>query len=318
MNKTFSIFCGVDVSKDWLDVAVDKTVVQLAQDKKVITQFIKQQIKQPHESLVVLESTGGYELLAADCCAELGMTVHIAHPNRVREFAKAKGRLAKTDRLDALTLSEYGRFIEAADIRPLPSKLVRRLGALNSRLGQLKEMHHQEACRLGTATFAEVKQTHQTMLKLLAKQIDSIQSQMISLIQAEPELAQRYERLQTMIGVGSTLALTLIAELPELGHANKKQIAALAGVAPITKQSGKQRGHATTQNGRNSLRKILYMGALSAIRYDQTMKAFYQRLISTGKAKKVGIVAVMRKMLVTMNAMIAQQTNYCRTSCINA
>lgn len=313
MSRAFSIFCGVDVSKEWIDIATDKIITQLPQDRKSIIGFIKKHLDQPNESLVVLESTGGYELLAAECFDEMGVTVHIAHPNRVRDFSKAKGRLAKNDRLDAVTLSEYGRFIDPSDIRPLRSKLLMKLGALNSRLGQLKELHHKEACRLGTARIIEVKQTHKEMLKLLAKQITSIETQMIELIKSEEDLAEKYIRLQTMIGVGPTLALTLIAELPELGDANKKEIAALAGVAPITKDSGKQRGRAITQNGRNSLRKILYMGALSAIRYDKKIKEFYQRLISAGKAKKVGIVAVMRKMLVTMNAMITHAKDYCPT-----
>jgi transposase len=313
MSKVFSIFCGVDVSKEWIDIALDKIVTQLPQDRKLIIGFIKKYFNQPNKSLVVLESTGGYELLAAECFDEMGVTVHIAHPNRVRAFAKAKGRLAKNDRLDAITLSEYGRFIDPSDIRPLRSKLLIKLSGLNSRLGQLKELHHKEACRLGTARIVEVKQTHKEMLKLLAKQIICIEIQMIALIKSEPELAEKYTRLQTMVGVGPTLALTLIAELPELGDANKKEIAALAGVAPITKDSGKQRGRAITQNGRNSLRKILYMGALSAIRYDKKIKEFYQRLINSGKAKKVGIVAVMRKMLVTMNAMITHSKDYCPT-----
>lgn len=313
MSRAFSNFCGVDVSKEWIDIATDKITTRLPQDRKSIIGFIKKHLDQPNESLVVLESTGGYELLAAECFDEMGVTVHIAHPNRVRDFSKAKGRLAKNDRLDAVTLSEYGRFIDPSDIRPLRSKLLMKLGALNSRLGQLKELHHKEACRLGTARIIEVKQTHKEMLKLLAKQITSIETQMIELIKSEEDLAEKYIRLQTMIGVGPTLALTLIAELPELGDANKKEIAALAGVAPITKDSGKQRGRAITQNGRNSLRKILYMGALSAIRYDKKIKEFYQRLISAGKAKKVGIVAVMRKMLVTMNAMITHAKDYCPT-----
>jgi transposase len=311
MSKVFSVFCGVDVSKEWIDVAIGKTVAQLPQDKETIVSFIKKHFEQPKDSLAVLESTGGYELLAAECFDEMGITVHIAHPNRVRDFAKAKGRLAKNDRLDAITLSDYGRFIDPLDIRPLGSKLLMKLSALNSRLGQLKELHHQEACRLGTAKLPEVKQTHEEMLTLLAKQIASIEKQIIELIKSEQELAERYNRLQTMIGIGPTLALTLIAELPELGYVNKKVIAALVGVAPITKDSGKQRGRAITQNGRNRLRKILYMGALSAIRYDTRIATFYNRLISSGKAKKVGIVAVMRKMLVTMNAMLAQAKDYC-------
>jgi transposase len=313
MSRSFSVFCGIDVSKEWIDIATDEIVTQLPQDRKAITDFIKKYIKQSNDCLVVLESTGGYELLAAECFDEMGITVHIAHPNRVRDFARAKGRLAKNDRLDAITLLDYGRFIDPSDIRPLSSKLLMKLSALNSRLGQLKELHHKEACRLGTAKIREVKQTHKEMLTILARQMASIENQMIQAIKSEEELAEKYSRLQTMVGVGPTLALTLIAELPELGQANKKEIAALAGVAPITKDSGKQRGRAITQHGRNSLRKILYMGALSAIRYDKKIKEFYQRLISSGKAKKVGIVAVMRKMLVTLNAMITHAKDYCPT-----
>lgn len=314
MNKQFRFFCGIDVSKEWLDLAYDNVIIQLPQDRKAIMGFIKKHFKQRNETLVVLESTGGYERLAAECFDEMGITVHIAHPNRVRDFARAKGQLAKNDRLDAKLLSDYSRFIEPTEIRPLPSKLSMKLSGFNSRLGQLKELHHQEACRLGSAHVKEVKKSHEVMLRLLSKQMRHIELQMIQLIESEKELKQTYTRLQTMKGVGPTLALTLIAELPELGKATKKEIAALVGVAPITKDSGKQRGRAMTQHGRNNVRKILYMGALSAIRYDKRIKEFYTRLISTGKAKKVGIVAVMRKMVVTLNAMITQGKDYCPMS----
>lgn len=312
MNQTYSVFCGIDVSKEWIDIALGKKTFQLLQDKQAINNFIKKHFDRPNESLVILESTGGYELLTAECFDAAGITVHISHPNRVRDFAKAKGRLAKNDRLDAIILSEYGRFISPSDIRSLRSKLLIKLGALNSRLAQLKELHHQEACRLGTAQVSEVEKTHKEMLKLLKKQMTSIESKMLTLITSETELKERYIRLQTMKGVGQALALTLIASLPELGYANKKEIAALVGVAPITKNSGKKRGRAMTQNGRSGLRKILYMGALSAIRWDVRMSEFYKRIISTGKAKKVGIVAVMRKMIVTMNAMLTYKTDYCQ------
>jgi transposase len=310
MDKNFRIFCGIDVSKEWIDVALGGKVIRLQQDRKVIIDFIKENFKNPDESLVILESTGGYELLAAECFDNAGITVHIAHPNKVRHFAKAKGKLAKNDFLDAVILSDYGQFILPSEIRPLRSKMQIKLGIFNSRLAQLKELHHKEACRLGIVQISEVKETHEEILKLLDKQIASIQTQMLDLIKSDPELAENFDILQTMIGVGPVLALTLIAELPELGYANKKEIAALAGVAPITRDSGKQKGRAMTQNGRPLLRRILYMGALSAIRYDEKMKSFYQRLISSGKAKKVGIVAVMRKMLVIMNAMLTNKTNY--------
>lgn len=228
--------------------------------------------------------------MAAHCLNEAGVTVHIAHPNKVRAFAKAKGQLAKTDKLDALPLSAYGQFIEPDEIRPLRPRRVLKLSALNSRLAQLKHFHHQEACRLGAAQDASVKHSHQGMLRVIEEQLVQIEGEMQTLIKSEPELDKIYEHLQTMPGVGPTLALTLIATLPELGSATKKEIAALAGVAPITKDSGKQRGRAAmTQNGRAGLRRIFYMGALSAIRHDKKMQAFYNRLTSSGKAKKVGI-----------------------------
>ena len=311
MIQNFSIFCGIDVSKDWIDICSEQTFTRLNQQSKDIKEFIKKHFHKPTESLVVLESTGGYEPWAAQCFDEAGITVHLAHPNKVRDFAKAKGRLAKTDKLDAMTLAEYARFIEPSSIRPLRSQLTLQLNALNSRVSQLKELHHPEACRMGTASMAEVKKSHEEMLKLIAKQLASVEKQMRSLIESEKELQENYKRLQTMIGVGPTLALTLVTALPELGHASKKEIAALVGVAPMTQDSGKRRGRARTQNGRNGLRKVLFMGAFTAIRYDKRMKEFYNRLISTGKAKKVGIVAVMRKMVVTMNAMLARGENYC-------
>lgn len=169
----------------------------------------------------MLESTGGYEQLAAQCFDETGITAHIAHPNKVRNFARAKGRLAKTDRLDARTLEEYARFIEPASIRPLRSKLIIKLNALHSRLIQLKELHQQETCRLGTAAMVEVKQTHQAMLNLIKEQLTHVEKQMRALIDSEKELQQSYHRLQTMIGVGP---LTLIAGLPELGMLTKKRL----------------------------------------------------------------------------------------------
>ena len=315
MNSNLNLFWGIDVSKEWIDISVGNQAHRVNQTKKDINQFIKKKIKLGIPSLAVLESTGGYEILAADLLNKSGVTVHIAHPNRVRNFAKAKGYLAKTDRIDAMVLAQYGAFIEPKDIRDLPSKLQRQLSELSSRLTQLKGMHHQESCRSNMANYKTVKQSHKKILTLLDKQMESIEKEMMSLIQNEKDLIEKYNLLQSMKGVGTKLALSLIADLPELGKASKKEIAALVGVAPIINESGKQRGRSMIRHGRHTVRKMLYMGALSAVRHDETMKEFYNRLLAKGKAKKVALVAVMRKMLVVMNVMVTKNKPYLPTNC---
>ena len=310
MTKSFIDFYGVDVSKDWIDIANQGSVIRVKQAKGKINQHIKRYIKSPRQSVVVLESTGGYERLAARLFSEAGVSVHIAHPNRVRDFAKAKGRLAKTDKLDAIVLEDYSKFIDPSIVRPINSKEIMALNDLNSRLIQLKQFHHQESCRIGISSSTPVKKSLKAMLKVTKTQITLIENQMKAIIKRSPELSEKFIRLQTMKGVGPTLALSLIADLPELGQATKKEIAALVGVAPVTQESGKKKGKAFIRHGRHDLRRVLYMGALVAIRHDEKMRDFYNNLINKGKAKKVGIVAVMRKMIVILNAMIEKGENY--------
>jgi len=310
MNNNFSLFWGIDVSKEWLDISINNKVYRVDQKTQSINSFIKKHYKSSSVSLAVLESTGGYERLAVHLLGDSGITVHVAHPNKVRHFAHAKGYLAKTDQIDATILAEYGRFIDPKEIHALPSKIERQLGDFSSRLSQLKQMHHQEMCRINQAQCKVVKRSHQNMIKLLDKQITHIEQQMMKVIQTEEELKGKYTLLQTMKGVGPKLALTLITDLPELGQANKKEIAALVGVAPITIESGKKKGRARVRNGRHGVRKMLYMASLSASRYDKKMKEFYDNLIQRGKPKKVALVAVMRKMLVIMNAMVQKNEPY--------
>lgn len=301
---------GIDISKDWLDISIQGEVHRLEQTERAIHTFIAEQKTRGSDVLVVVESTGGYEGLAATCFDKAGFTVHVAHPNTVRAYAKARGYAAKSDRLDAKMIESYGYFIDPTTIRALPTALERELSAQHARLCQLKTMHHQEACRLGMSTLKEIRRSHQQLMKGLEKQIVQIEAQLLSLIQSQPELYARYERLQTMKGVGPKLAMTLLAELPELGKATKKEIAALVGVAPMTNESGKFKGKSFIRNGRQSVRKALYMGALTAVRYDEKMKVFYERLLAKGKLKKVALVAVMRKMLVILNAMTQTNTVY--------
>lgn len=308
MNTTYNHYWGIDVSKNWLDIAIANKVTRVEQNEKSIKAFVKANKVSTDNALVVVESTGGYEKLAIHCLSELGLRIHVAHPNRVCAYAKAKGRLAKTDQIDAILLSHYGTFIDASDIRSQPSKQQEELHHLGARLEQLKQMHHQESCRLGLVTTKAVKKSQEAVLRLIKKQINEIEQLILGIIKADPELIEKYDLLSSMKGVGQTLALALLIDLPELGCANKKEIAALVGVAPITYQSGQKERKAMTKQGRSGVRKILYMGALSACRYNPKLKVFYHRLLEAGKPKKVAIVAVMRKMLVILNALLQSKT----------
>lgn len=307
MTTKYEAIWGIDVSKDWLDISINGQVTRIDQKEKNINHFVKKERDLDKITLAVLESTGGYELLAVDCLAKAGVTVHVAHPNKVRNYARARGRIAKTDKLDARIIEGYGKFIEPESIHALPSEQERKLNKMSTRLAQLKDLHHQESCRLGMATDKRIKCSHQRVLKILVKEIEETEATLLALIKADSQLSKKYELLRSMKGVGPTLAMTLLAELPELGRANKKEIAALVGVAPMTSESGKKTGKAMTQNGRKAVRQVLYMGALVAAHHNEKLKAFYQQLLAKGKAKKVALVAVMRKMIVILNAMV--QTN---------
>lgn len=305
--KAYEVVWGIDVSKEWLDIAIEGKVARIEQTEKSINKFIKGN-KTDKNTLAVLESTGGYELLAVNCFEKAGFVVHVAHPNKVRSYAKARGRFAKSDKLDAKIIEGYGKFIDPKIIYDLPSPEQRELSALSGRLEQLKEAHHQESCRLGMVKELQIKRSHETVMKLLKEEIKIIEAELLNLIKTDEALNKRYELLCSMKGVGKVLAMTLIAELPELGEIGKKQIAALVGVAPMTRESGKCIGKSMTQFGRQHVRKILYMAALVAARYNARLKEFYQRLLAKGKLKKVALVAVMRKMIVILNAMVQSNT----------
>lgn len=310
MNNVFGAYWGIDVSKNWLDISSGEKVIRIKQNQQDIRAFITTHKEKDQEILAVLESTGGYEQLAIQCLSEENIAVHRAHPNRVKAFAKAKGRLAKSDKIDAKILKEYGAFINPKEIRALLTPIQNKLQRLGSRLEQLKEMHHQESCRLGMAIDEGIKESLEEVLALLKRQMEQTQEAILDVIKLNDELKEKYELLRSMKGVGPMLAMKLITDLPELGNASKKEIAALVGVAPITHESGQKTGKATTKYGRFSVRKVLYMGALSASRFNPKLRAFYDKLIAAGKAPKVALVAVMRKMIVILNVMVQSKTPF--------
>lgn len=305
-----AIYWGIDVSKAWLDIAINNKVYQIAQTDEAIEDFIVCHQAGLGQVFAVMESTGGYERKLARHLEKAGIALHIAHPNKVVAFAKAKNRLAKTDKIDAKILASYGQFIEKDAFKELLNPAREAMQDLSARLIQLKEMHHQESCRHGQAHDARVRASHEKMLKYLKEQIAELTQSLHQKIAEDSELQADYQRLQTMKGVGPVVALTLLVDLPELGKINKKAIAALVGVAPITKQSGQKVSHASIRYGRSYVRKTLYMGALVAAIYNPPLKAFYQRLLAAGKPKKVALVAVMRKMLVILNAMMQSKTAF--------
>ena len=314
MEIKYEVVWGIDVSKDWIDISIDRKVTRVKQTTKEINAFIKDQAEKDKQALAVLESTGGYERLAVSCLVQSGFMVHVAHPNKVRDYAKARGYVAKTDKLDAMIIEGYGRFIDPADLHTLMSEKELKLSDFSARLTQLKVLHHQEACRLGMVLDKKInkkiKRSHEMLMKVIERQKEEIEAVLLELITSDEALNQKYKLLKSMKGVGPVLAMTLIADLPELGKLNKKEIAALVGVAPMTKESGKFRGKAMTQHGRESVRRVLYMAALVATQHNERFKIFYQKLLAKGKLKKVALVAVMRKMIVTLNAMVQKNTPF--------
>jgi len=291
-------FVGIDVSKEWLDIAIEQECFRIMQTQEAIDEVIARKIKPYNTLLCVVESTGGYERLIVERLQAAQLSVHIAHPSRVRTFAQAKGLLAKTDKLDAYVLSAYGQFVgKEAVTKPL-SPEQQKLRDLQARFTQVKEMLHAESCRLGNCVSKQVKSNIKKIYNFLKKELDSLEVEIQNLIEQDELLNHHQKILRSMKGVGVKTAQVMLIHLPELGQLSRKQIASLVGVAPMTKQSGKKKGNAKIQQGRGSVRHVLYMAALVASRFNPVFKQFYERLVGKGKPAKVALVAIMRKMLV--------------------
>ena len=297
-------FIGIDVSKEWLDIAIGEKCFRINQDIEEIDAFINKHLRVGNVELCVLENTGGYERLMVERLIKANLKVHKAHASRVREFAKASGMLAKTDRLDAYVLSAYGKFVEREATLVEINPAHQQLKDLRGRYEQIKEMLHGEQCRYQTPVDEGVKSSIGKVMKVLKKELERIQEEIECHLKKDAFLRQRQQILCSMKGVGKVISQALVIDLPELGRLSRKKIAALVGVAPMNQQSGKRKGYASIQQGRSEVRRMLYVGALVAVRHNKVMKEFYERLLAAGKRPKIGLVAVMRKMLVTLNAMV--------------
>lgn len=302
-SETRDVFVGIDVSKARLDVAVSPTekrwsVAQSPEDHAALAR----RIKEIEPALVVLEATGGLEMPIAAELAALGLQVAIVNPRQARDFAKAAGKLAKTDAIDALMLARFAQAMRPA-ARPLPDPQAQELKAILARRRQLITMITAEKNRLHTARVRKVRTSIQRTIAWLEKQLKAIDADLDRLIRSSPAWRAKDVLLRSVPGVGRVLALTLITELPELGNLNRKEIAALVGVAPFNRDSGAFRGSRRIWGGRAAVRTTLYMSALTAAHYNPPIRAFYQRLLAKGKPKKVALTACMRKLLITLNVM---------------
>jgi transposase len=293
---------GIDVSKEQLDVAVRPSGERLrvGNDEEGCTRLRKRLVKLKPERIVV-EPTGGYESRVVQTLVSAKLPVVVINARQIRQFAQATGRLAKTDTIDAEVLAHFGEAVKP-EIRPIPDEIHRELEALVSRRRQLVEMRAAEAKRKQMAPRV-VHPSIDAIIEALSQQIDDIDDNMSRVVKSVPEWREAEERNKSTPGVGRVLSTTLTALVPELGKLDRKQIASLVGVAPLNNDSGKAEGKRTTWGGRSAVRAVLYMAALSAVRYNATIRAFRDRLLAKGKAPMVVVVACMRKLLTILNAM---------------
>ncbi len=300
---------GIDVSKRHLDFAIHQqgTPQRLANDADSIT-TLGAQLRPLAPQLIVLEATGGYEAACALALQEAGLPVLVVTPRQARDYAKSQGILAKTDRVDARVLAQFAAPTTLAP-RPLPTGPLRELSALVTRRRQVQDQLTAERQR---RPFAEglVAESLTAALTAYPRQLNQLTAAIGRLITATPALQVQAERLQSVPGGGPVVAATLVAELPELGPLSRRQIAALAGVAPLARDSGRQRGRRHVWGGRASVRRVLYMAALVASQCHPLIQAFYQRLLAAGKPKKLALVACMRKLLVILNALVKHATTW--------
>lgn len=301
------VYVGIDVSKAQLDVAVRPSgeCRQVANDSAGIATVVED-VQARETPLVVVEATGGYETAVVAALATAGVAVVVANPRQVRDFARATGQLAKTDRIDAQVLALFAERVRPTP-RPLPDDLTQTVQALLLRRRQLMDMRTAEHNRLEHAV-GPIRRSLTQHIRWLEKQLGRVDDDLDEIIQGSPLWRAKENLLRSVPGVGPAVSRTLLGNLPELGTLTRKQIAALAGVAPLARDSGTFRGRRTTWGGRAQVRAALYMGALVASRYNPAIRPFYERLRAAGKPPKVALVACMRKLLIILNAMVRANT----------
>lgn len=299
--KPFAYVVGVDVSKSKLDVALRHETFSIKNTADAIQELIER--IQTDSVIVVMEATGGYERQLVSLLHKHGIALAVVNPRRVRDFAKGIGKDAKTDPIDAKVIAYYGEIVKPA---PQVAKAsgAKKLEALVERRRQLLGLIGQENNRLQQVEDSEIKKLIEKSLEMLKKQVKTIDDRLAKTIkQFKGETQRKVEILESVKGVGPVAISTFLAELPELGHLNRAEISKLVGVAPMNNDSGKHAGKRKTIGGRSYVRRVLYMATLVATRHNETIRKFYQRLVASGKEKKVALVAAMRKLLVILNSL---------------
>lgn len=304
------IFVGIDVSKDRLDVHVCPSgeAFAVSRDGKGLEGLVDR-LRVLAPELIAIEATGGFETTAAAALAGAGLPLAIVNPAQVRHFAQAVGKRAKTDPIDAEVIARFAAAVKPA-VRPVPDVQARLLGELVARRRQIVEMIVAERQREQRTAVVRVHKSILRHIRMLEKELADIDHEIGTLVRGSPAWRDKEDLLVTFPGIGNTLARTLLAEVPELGRLTRREIASLAGLAPFTRQSGRWKGKSMIAGGRAPVRAALYMAALSASTHNPHLKRFYQRLLSAGKPKMLALVAVARKILVILNAMLRDQKQW--------
>jgi transposase len=303
---------GIDISKDTLDVAVSPTAEQWQTNRTpAALSTLVERLRALRPERIVLEATGGYEVIVAATLAASDLSVVVVNPRQVRDFARATGQLAKTDRIDAQVLARFAEAIRP-EVRPLPDATSRALSALVTRRRQLQEMLITEQNRLMAAAVQDAPEALREQLgehiEWLRRQIRDIDTDLTNQVRSSPLWREREALLRSIPGIGPVVSVTLLSQLPELGQLDRKAIAKLVGVAPLNHDSGTFHGKRKVWGGRGAVRAALYMAALVATRCNAPIRVFYQRLLAAGKPKKLALVACMHKLLLQCSAILRSNT----------
>jgi transposase len=302
-----AVFVGIDVSKEWLDVHVlpSGEAFLVARNQEGLA-ALNERLMGVGAAVIALEATGGYERVATAALAGAGLPVVVVNPAQVRAFAQALGKRAKTDPIDAAVIA---RFVAATrpEIRPLPDAQTQALADLVARRRQIVQMIAAERQREQRATVPRLQRSIERLLSALQKELSELDTAIDEAVRGSTLWRDKEDLLRSVPGVGPVIARTLLAELPELGTLDRRQIAALAGLAPWTRQSGKWKGKSFIGGGRSSVRAALFVGAWTAGRFNPALQAFRQRLLNAGKPRLVAVIAVARKLLTILNAIIREQ-----------